>query len=353
MNLEAGPITAPGYRTAAEAAASYVNDYLGGVGGHPIKIESCVTDGQPATSQRCANQLLDKKPVFILGGADVGGAGAYPAWTRANLAVVGAVPLTPVEQTYKNGVIFSAISGPDNAAAVSYASQKGGKSASVVYTSDAAGTHSGELFQQFFKNTGYTTVKAVPVAPTAADLSAQAAQVVTAKSDTVAVNTPVGCGSMLKTLDQLGFKGTKVVIDPCADPKVIAAAGAGAEGMIWGGPFDPPGASADSTLMAAVIKKYQPATAPITASYMGFQAVMNAQKYLSPISDKLTTESIVGAFQAGSNNANFAAHPFTCDGKQIPGAPSICNGYQHIFQYSKGATTTVGDWVNPAPAMGG
>src|SRR6187200_1906286 len=72
LNLESGPVTFPEYRQAAEAAAKYINDYKGGINGHPIKIVSCATDGQPATSARCANQVLDKKPVAILGGADTG-----------------------------------------------------------------------------------------------------------------------------------------------------------------------------------------------------------------------------------------------------------------------------------------
>jgi branched-chain amino acid transport system substrate-binding protein len=353
LNLEQGPVTFPGYRQAAEAAASYINDYMGGVGGHPLQIESCPTDGQPATSQRCANQILDKKPAFILGGADTGAPGAYPVWERAGLAVVGAVPFTPVEQNYKNGIIFSAIAGPDNAAAATYASQQGAKTGTVVYTSDTQGTRTGDGAKQYMKNLGFTTVNSVPVAPTAADVSTQAATVVTQNPDTVFVTTPVGCGSMLKSLDQLGFKGTKLVIDPCADPKVIAAAGNGANGMTWGGPINPPASDADSTLMMAVLQKYAPDAAPITITFMGLQAVMNIQKYLSPIADSLTEASIVGAFQKGTDNPNFAAHPFTCDNKQIPGSISICNGYQHIFQYANGKTTVIGDWVNPAPAMGG
>jgi branched-chain amino acid transport system substrate-binding protein len=352
INLEVGPVTFPGYRSGVEAAISYINDYMGGVGGHPLQLTHCESDAQPATSQRCANQILDQKPAFIIGGADPGAPGAYPVWQRAGLAVVGGVPFTPVEQNYKDGVMFSAVAGADNAAATTYAVSKGAKTASVVYTSDTQGTRSGQSVIGYFKNQSVTAT-GVPVPPTAADVSAQAATVVTSNPDAVFVNTPVGCASMLKSLDQLGFKGTKLVIDPCTDPKVIAAAGNGAENITWGGPIDAPNSDPDATLMMAILGKYASDAALTTITFMGVQSVMNIQKYLSPIADTLTTSSIISTFQKGSDNPNFAAHPFTCDGKQIPGASSICNGYQHLFQYAGGKTSVVGDWVNPAPAMGG
>src|ERR1700760_2443245 len=97
LNLQSGPVTFPEALTAEQAAVAYVNAYKGGIGGHPIKLVTCATDGQPATSQRCANQIADQKPVAILGGADTGAPGAIPVWTRANLAYLGGVPFTPAE----------------------------------------------------------------------------------------------------------------------------------------------------------------------------------------------------------------------------------------------------------------
>jgi branched-chain amino acid transport system substrate-binding protein len=353
LNLENGPVTFPMIRAGIEAAISYVNDYKGGLGGHPIKLVHCETDSQPATSQRCANQILDQKPAFILGGGDTGASGAYPVWERANLAVVGGVPFTPVESNYKKGFIFGAVAGADNAAGVTYANQQGAKNGVVVYTSDTQGTRTGDGVQSFMKNVGMSPVSGVPVPPTAADVSAQAATVVTSNPDMVYVTTPVGCASMLKSLNQLGYKGKVYVIDPCTDPKVIEAAGAGANNITWGGPIDLPGATDDSKLYMAILAKYSPATPPITLTILGMQGVLNSQTYLSPIADSLTTDGIVSAFTKGSDNPNFAAHPFTCDGKQVPGATSVCNGFQHIFNLTDGKTSVIGDWIDPTKAMPG
>src|SRR6202008_1055541 len=86
LNLESGPVTFPEYRQSAEAAVKYINDYKGGIGGHPGDLQSCGTGGQPATSAGCAGQIADKKPAFILGGADTGAPGAFAVWKRSDLA---------------------------------------------------------------------------------------------------------------------------------------------------------------------------------------------------------------------------------------------------------------------------
>src|SRR3954469_22668088 len=99
LNLESGPVTFPEYSVAAKAAVSYINDYKGGIGGHPVQLDVCATDAQPATSARCAGQVVDKHPAFILGGADIGGPGSFPVYAQGQLASVGGRPLPPVGGT--------------------------------------------------------------------------------------------------------------------------------------------------------------------------------------------------------------------------------------------------------------
>src|SRR5262249_21006349 len=109
INLEQGPVAFPELRLGAQAGIKYVNQYLGGLKGHPIKLVTCATDGTPATSARCANQLAGKHVVAMLGGTDTGGAGSYPVFGRKKLSVIGGVPFTPVESNAKNGVMFMSV----------------------------------------------------------------------------------------------------------------------------------------------------------------------------------------------------------------------------------------------------
>ena len=172
INDETGAVTFPEARQGSIAAADYVNNYLGGINGHPIKIDSCIGDGTPATAARCANQLVAAHPVAILGAADVGGPASIPIYQHANLAYVGGIPFTPVPETAPNSIQFWSVSVGDNAAAAVYAGKTlGVKSAALIYFSNAQGESIVPQITPVFKAAGVTTVKNIPLSPTSPDPS--------------------------------------------------------------------------------------------------------------------------------------------------------------------------------------
>ncbi|HWI72593.1 MAG TPA: ABC transporter substrate-binding protein [Baekduia sp.] len=351
LNLESGPVTFPEYRQAAEAAVKYINDYKGGIGGHPVQLASCATDGQPATSGRCANQIADKKPTAILGGADTGAPGAFPVYKRDDLAYMGGIPFTPVESNAANAVQFYSVSVGDNAATVQYAVKTlGVKKASVIYTSDSQGKATGlGVIVPAFKAAG-VDAKAIPVAPSAADLSSVAAAAIASSPDAVYVNSPNACPALLKALKAVGYSGKILGIDPCTSPQALKAAGDAAEGLYFAQPFESlDSGSDDANLTLAAIKKYGAADIALDSiAQAGFSSVMNVQAMLDGVSD-LTSKNILAAFKDGQPHPNFLAHEYTCDGKQLAGNTAICNTYQLIKQVKGGKVTTVdGDWVTGA-----
>ncbi|CAN5343090.1 ABC transporter substrate-binding protein [soil metagenome] len=337
LNIQSGPVTFPEVLTAEQAAVDYVNAYKGGIGGHPIKLITCATDGTPATSQRCANQILDQKPVAILGAADTGAPGAIPVWQRAGLAYLGGIPFTPVEQNYVDGVIFSSVSTSDNAAASVYAAKTlGAKSAAVIYTSDTQGTSVAKnVIDPTLKNAGVTKITDISIAPTASDVSSAVATAVGAKPDMIYINAPAACPNILSSLKQLGNTAKIIGIDPCTSPPAIKGANGGAEGLYFASPVLDPSANTDETkLYLAAIKKYAPADIALDSlAALGFQTVINVQSTLKDFTAAdLTKDKILAAFRSGTDNANFMGHPYTCDGKQLVGATSVCNTYQQIRQ---------------------
>jgi branched-chain amino acid transport system substrate-binding protein len=102
----------------------------------------------------------------------------------------------------------------------------------------------------------------------------------------------------------------------------------------------------------AVLKKYAPKSIPVDSlTAMGFATVMNVQAALAHFtSAQLKTAKILDAFRGGSDHPNFMAHPYTCDGKQLPGATAVCNAYQQIRQV-QGTKIVVADpnWVTAGP----
>jgi branched-chain amino acid transport system substrate-binding protein len=351
LNIESGPVTFPEYRLAAQAAVDYVNNYKGGVNGRPLKIEACATDGQPATSARCANQIADKKPLLILGGADTGAPGAFAVWKRKNLAYIGGVPFTPVESNASNAATFISIVVADNAAAVTYAKEKlGVKKASIIQTSDTQGKYTGSIIANVMKNVGIDA-KVVNVAPDQADLSSAAASAIESTPDMVYVETPNACPAALTSLKSVGFSGKLMGIDPCTSPPALKAAGAAAEGLYFAQPFTSLDADdADAKLANAVFQKYAPKDIALDSiALAGLASVMNLQATLSKLDkSKLNTAGILGAFKEGTDHPNFLAHPYTCDGKQVPAQAAVCNSYQLIKQIKSGKVSTASDWVTGA-----
>jgi len=351
LNLESGPVTFPEYRQAAEAAVKYINDYKGGIGGHPVELESCATDGQPSTSARCAGQVADKKPAFVLGGADIGGPGSFPVWQRVNLAVLGGIPFTPVESNAPNAAQFISVSIGDNTAASAYAVKElGVKKASVIYTDDTQGKFTGlGVIAPALKKLG-AEVKTVPVAPNAADLSSVAAAAIENGPDMVYVNSPNACPGLLKALKAVGNTAKIFGIDPCTSPPALKTAGDAAEGLYFAQPFDSlDSGTDDANLMLAAVQKYGPPNLALDSiAQAGFGSVMNIQAALDPLKD-LNTKAILGAIKDGKAHPNFLAHEYTCDGKQLPGNAAVCNAYQKMKQVKGGKIITVDDqWVTGA-----
>jgi branched-chain amino acid transport system substrate-binding protein len=351
LNLESGPVTFPEYRQAAETAVKYINAYKGGIGGHPVQIASCATDGQPSTSARCASQIADKQPAFILGGADTGAPGAFPVWLRKGLAYLGGIPFTPVESNAPNAIQFYSISIGDNAANSAYAADTlHAKTASVLYTDDTQGKFTGlGVIAPALAKSG-VKVKTVPVAPSAADLTSVAASAIANHPDVVYVNSPNACPGLLKALKSVGNTAKILGIDPCTSPQALQTAGDAAEGLYFAQPFESlDSGSADAKLMLAALQKYGPKDLALDSiAQAGFSTVMNVQAALDGVKT-LDSKAILAAFKDGQSHPNFLAHDYTCDGKQLAGNTAICNAYQKIKQVKSGKVTTVtSDWVTGA-----
>jgi branched-chain amino acid transport system substrate-binding protein len=105
--------------------------------------------------------------------------------------------------------------------------------------------------------------------------------------------------------------------------------------------LDPSANMADTKLYLAALKKYAPPTIALDSlAAIGFQSVIDVQAALGKFTvADLTKSKILAAFTTGSNHTNFMGHPYTCDGKQLVGATSICNAYQQIRVIKNGAPT--------------
>src|SRR4051794_20460477 len=58
QTLDTGPTAYPQNTYGAKAAEWYVNNKLGGINGHPLKLDLCSGDGTPETGVSCANHFV-------------------------------------------------------------------------------------------------------------------------------------------------------------------------------------------------------------------------------------------------------------------------------------------------------
>ena len=105
--------------------------------------------------------------------------------------------------------------------------------------------------------------------------------------------------------------------------------------------LDPSANTADTKLYLAALKKYAPPTIALDSlAAIGFQSVIDIQAALGKFTTAdLTKSKILAAFTSGSDHTNFMGHPYTCDGKQLVGATSVCNSFQQIRVVKNGAPT--------------
>jgi ABC-type branched-subunit amino acid transport system substrate-binding protein len=97
VNSEGTPgLDFPEMRVDLEAAVDYLNQH-GGMGGRPIKLETCAVKGSPETSQACAQELAGKNVELVLIGLDL--FPDYPTYTAADIPVIGVLPILPGDYT--------------------------------------------------------------------------------------------------------------------------------------------------------------------------------------------------------------------------------------------------------------
>jgi branched-chain amino acid transport system substrate-binding protein len=336
INQEQGYAAFPQMRLAALAAIKYANAH-GGVHGRPLKLATCSADGTPATSASCANKLLDQHPVAAVPGVDLGADGSVPVFTKAGLAYIGGLPLTASSSTSKNSIQFTGGIGAAYPAFVVYAAKAlHAKKVSIIYTNEPAGQFALNVYLlPTLKAEGITDVKSISQDPASTDWSASVAAAASSNPDVIITTTPpAACVSVMKTHKALGVGAKLYVTGGCGAPPLIAAAGDGAEGVYSVDDLALPSevSNADVRLLLSIVKAYAPASLPLDEpAQIGVGEIINIWHTFNTIpAAKLTTASILTAFRTGANHPNFLGHPYTCNGKQVPGAPAICNAFVKV-----------------------
>ena len=97
VNTEGGAgLDFPDIRRFIEAAVEYTNEH-GGLGNRPVKLETCIANGSPETSQACAQELVGKNVELVLLGLDL--FPDYKTYEAASIPIIGVLPILPIDYT--------------------------------------------------------------------------------------------------------------------------------------------------------------------------------------------------------------------------------------------------------------
>jgi branched-chain amino acid transport system substrate-binding protein len=340
--------------TGAQIAVKYIDNELGGIGGHPLVLKTCFIRSAEEEGTTCAQKFLADKSVSVIneGAVAIGDQSFLSTIGTAKPVAVG-VAVTPLDGARPNtAILFGDVThvlGPFG----TYAQQVlHAKTAALVYPNIAGITQGATAITDGLQKAG-VKVKKVGYSESQTDLigplteaGAQSADMVIPYSDSS------GCVNLAKGLKQLGITDAKKIVSAplCLNGQV--AAGLGGDFPIWtyaiasslfGDPTDP-GMPAYMKVMA---KYGSPAVAPDPWVIVTFGQVLTTAKFLNQLGyGHITPQSVLQTAKAFKGPVALGAPALQC-GKYAD-APGICNDRTQFFLYKgKHVFVKTAGWLQP------
>jgi branched-chain amino acid transport system substrate-binding protein len=328
---------------AARAAASYINDHLGGIAGHLVRLETC-TDGQtPSGTTDCVNQMIAAHVNAVL--YDVSGQGEtiFKSLQPASIPLFAFGAINQSTLLSKTAFVITsglgALAGPP-----ALLQQSGGKRGAMVEINlpEAIGPVQ-RLGAAFYKNVG-ATMDAVPVPSGTADMTPQIQAELNKNPDQVSIiGSDTFCISAIKALKTLGYTKQIVVNASCLSDASKKALGSQLNGVVelTNASSDP--AAHEVAVYDAVMATYAPGT-PSNANAQGaYGVVLGFARSMTGISGAITPAAVMSTVVAMQPQPLPLAQgvTFQCNQKQVSFAPAICStGFLETTLDSSGNPTT-------------
>jgi branched-chain amino acid transport system substrate-binding protein len=330
-----------------DAAVNYVNTKLGGINGHPFKIETCAADGTPETSITCANKFVTEGMPAVLDANDLSLVGANPVLSQnggAGIPIVGTFPAHPQTGSgpYGDAFFFTGPTGVTALGLMTAISNLDVKTFALITVDISAGHDFWEksidpIAQKLgMQGTPYFL-------PTSPNYTVLAASIMAQNPDAVVigVSTEDGCTQLFTNLLNLGYKG---IIHAGSCSKFITDMGAKANGFLVQARTWLPAAQKDAPKevsdqiqafkdsMAAIGQKDNNATRAVYA----FAGAVNTALVLQKIDGKVTNKSTIEAFKKVKDMTTYLSPVATCSGDIWPNVPSACAAQAIAYKVKDG-----------------
>ena len=317
----------------ANATVKWLNQYLNGVGGHPIELDRCVDLAEPGMGVDCANQMIrDKVAAVVIGSNAV----LENVWTPlhaaripvflygASNAAVVADPNTTFIMTNGPAILKGMPAG--------VAKQVKAKKVSVVAIDvPAATSYYKSPGPQQFKQAGLQ-LELIAIAAGTADMTPQMQKLVTGnpKGVVFVIGNDAFCIAAFNGLRTVGFKGVVTTIPQClTDATRTAVPGSFLKGMRIAAtsPIDTP-KNPSMKLYFAVLNKFGAST--VDKTNIGGLAMFEAVAGLSVATQDLKGDVTPAAIAAAAKSMPWSILPgsggthIRCTNKADPTQPAVC-----------------------------
>ncbi len=355
VNNEGGSINPIGASTtsAAHFGVKYVNEQLGGIGGHPLELVECFVKNAEEEGLACGQQFLNDSEIqAVLYGAVAVGANTINSTIAAKKPIIMAYSVNPSDVTNPNTfTLFGAgnftVYGYGEFARDHFQAQK----AAVLYPSGPGFQEIAAAVKDAADAAGVAT-ELVGFEPGSSDLVGALTAAGAQDADMIAlIMAGPDCIAMKNGIDQLGIDEAKVVAFlQCTDPSLKEGYGGDFPQWIYGiaqsgdAIENPPGpagvAFRDALAEYGEEKNLTDPWYPPT-----FSQILTVAQFMNSIgADNLSPEAI-------SEQAAAFAGPLLAGGPIVqcgkyPTAPSVCADGDYFFQYEgDGNFTRISGWI--------
>lgn len=211
---------------AAQAAVKYINNYLGGVRGRPLKLQTCYIASKEEEAQLCAQKFRNSKVPMIAYNAAIVGSGAFFGTINGSIPTVGGVGVTPSDATAKNTYFLGSSASLIASGYIGVATRKKAKSVAILYNQNDAAAQTGTAVHKQLLEAKGIKATSVGVPHGAADFVAPILASGADKADVIFLNLEApDCVTFAATMKKL--KNTRPVVanGGCADPSMKKAIG--------------------------------------------------------------------------------------------------------------------------------
>jgi branched-chain amino acid transport system substrate-binding protein len=355
VNQQGGALGYPNSTTGAEAAVEYVNNYLGGIGGHPLKLDTCYVVSSEQEGNTCGLQLTNNDDVrAVLYGTLLVGDQSFQAVNAGQKPILMANSINATDASGKNVFVYNGnpMSFFGGTAAYVHSVLKA-KSVAVIYPQNSQSIGGVAALKAALESVG-VSLTAVGFDPSTTNLTsaALAAGALTADVVLPLVSDPPGCIAAAKAMSTLGVQKPVISIGTfCFGPAV--AQGLGGSAPNWTQLSSQTNvldtSEADVSAYLAESAKVGLASDVQTDSNaaLAWSLVMTATRFLNDGGGvSATAQTIATQAKAFTGPMLLGSAAVKCGGTSS--APGLCGAQMRAFQHlGNDKYKAVSGWLDP------